>query len=339
MSDIVNNRPDDEIDRYYPTFNNNKVCQIKTEGLGSLYVIDSNWNNWRSEDVNPAKIHVDERIHLFVDEKNFNFSYSNNIGKAWEKFENGFLGKVQGALEAARNIALLSGGDNGMDQLVGGKFLSRYKEAPQWDGTDPIKLPDVKFSFQWGQARIFDSLEEVVKPVLALASLWVPIPGDGEDKNYYKGIVPTAPYYLGHLLKARGKDKNIGGQDIASEGDGNIIEADMGRSVDKNLLQKLTDVEKAMIKIQETAIKSALNESASRALCVKIGSLIFGPMIVKEVNWSFDFTHVDAKGNPYKGQVTFGGLESIIMPTPGQIKNFMASIGDAKRASNAEEGA
>jgi hypothetical protein len=50
-----------------------------------------------------------------------------------------------------------------------------------------------------------------------------------------------------------------------------------------------------------------------------MGRMVLGPYIVKDVNWDFDFTHTDEYGFPFKGSLTFGGLESCIMPDPNQI--------------------
>jgi len=49
---------------------------------------------------------------------------------------------------------------------------------------------------------------------------------------------------------------------------------------------------------------------------VRMGRMVWGPVLVKTVFWDFDFTHTDQYGFPYKGSLTYGGLESIVIAQP-----------------------
>jgi hypothetical protein len=291
-------------DHAYEFINKFKVCEIAMASAGAEVPIlpaGEAWGNWRTS--NPAGIPVFGNVFLFPDDKTFQFSYTNNYGKAWEAVDPGGIGsKISQAAEAARAFVAVTGGE--ISSTVAGKLMSRYKEAPSWTGTDPIKIgSNLKFTFQFGQAGVFSGEHEVVRPILALASLWVPIK---TDENYYRGPIPTPPFMQMMALKAL-----VGGTGVAL--------SDLGEGGGNGIIGAITTLEQRLIAIQETAIKEALKAAGSRALYIRMGRFIMGPYIVKDVNWDFDFTHTDEYGFPYKGSITFGGLESALMPEAAQI--------------------
>ena len=301
----------------YKTINKYKVCDIAVIPAGNQSppaITSTVWGNWRTN--NYASIKVSNNVFLWPSEKTFNFNYTNEYGSAWEKLSSsGLLSKVSQAAELARSVAVLAGSDV---SEVGGKFVSKYTKAPNWKETSPISLSNtIKFEFSFGQAGIFSAEQEVVKPILALASMFAPIPR-GQD-GYLVGPMPTPPAYLANYFKqfvggAGGLISDVGKSISASfEGDDNII-----RETANSVISTLTAVESGLLKIQENAIVNTLNGSldednaiASRAICIRYGRMAVGPMTVKDVAWSFDFTHVDEYGFPYKGTLQFSGLENI----------------------------
>jgi hypothetical protein len=290
-------------DHVYQYINKYKVCEIAYGSAGDILAYspaDTRWGNWRTK--NPGDIKVFPNVFLFPDEKTFQFSYSNTYGEAWEAVDpGGVISKISQAAEAARSFQALTGK---VSENVAGKLMSRYKRAPSWTGTDPIKLgTNLKFTFQFGQAGVFSGEHEVVRPILALASLWVPIKtGD----HYYRGTLPTPPYFQMTALKTFSKEGMSGIGSAVSSGEGGVIST-------------ITSIEQTLIGIQENSIKIALETSGSRAIFIRMGRMVMGPYIVKEVNWDFDFSQTDDYGFPFKGSINIGGLESSIMPDPGQI--------------------
>jgi hypothetical protein len=294
-------------DHAMPYINKFKVCELMMGSLGDMQapmMAAESWGNWRSKSTNPAGIDVNPHIFLFPEEKNFSFGYTNEYGEGWDASDpGGMFAKVSQASELLRSGITVFGSNN--DVPVAGKMMSRYKKSPTWKGTDPIKVNDLKFTFQFGQAGMFSGEQEVVRPILALASLWVPIETD--NSHYYRGTLPTPPFIMMSVFKA-----------LANSGKGGDV-ASSGKSDGGGMLSKLTSLEESLIKVQEEGIVNAYNDSKTRALYIRMGRLVLGPFIVKDVNWDFDFSQVDEYGFPFKGTISFGGLESVVMPDPIQV--------------------
>jgi len=320
---LEGSRNSDEKNHVYEYINKFKICEIATTKVGRYPpLITSNaWGNWRGNFVNP-------NVYLFAEEKNFQFSYKHKYGNAWEAMNKGAIGMVRGALEAARSLDALAGGNAGSIPNAG-RFMPQYSKAPVWESVDPIALPSsLKFNFNFGQAGIFSGEHEVVRPIIQLATLFAPV-HDGEF--YYRGPVPTAPHFYANLFaqlgsKLKGAKENM----AAARNDG---DSENDRSALSGAVKALTAVEKELLKLMNDTIESTLGighddkeKGFSTALCLRMGRMTFGPAIVWDVNWSFDFTQVDEFGYPYKGSITFGGLESVVIPDAGQVRSQFQNI-------------
>jgi len=313
-------------DHTYEYINRFKVCDIAIASLGSGALLSLNnnlWGRWRTS--NPASIIVSPNVFLFPSEKSFSFGYSHDYGSAWEKLTSGgLLSKVQQASEAMRSIAMMMGDSGG---AVAGRFIPRFVNAPSWNKTNPLKLSSsLKFEFKFGQAGLFSGEEEVVRPILALASLLAPLQA-GPD-NYFRGPVPTPPTYLMNFLsKVPDMVGNIF-DEITSDTDGKEGTFFGG------LVGKLTNIENDLIRGQNQAIQDTLNGTGdagggSRGLFVRMGRMSWGPALVKDINWDFNFEQVDEYGFPYQGSITFSGLESVVIPTVGDFaRSFDGTTGD-----------
>jgi hypothetical protein len=84
------------------------------------------------------------------------------------------------------------------------------------------------------------------------------------------------------------------------------------------LIAKVTELEQSLIDLQTKAIKNAYDQS-SRGLYIRMGRMSWGPCIVKDINWEFDFENVDEYGFPAAGSITFSGLEAPVMPRVDEI--------------------
>lgn len=341
-SDYYDNDKYDKFDQgfhAYQKINKFKVCDIAVVSAANqdpLTLTHNAWGNWRQN--NYAGVKVSNNVFLWPQDKNFNFSYTNEYGNAWEKLSStGLLSKVQQGAELLRTVAAATGASN-VD--AGGKLISKYVRAPNWKDTSPVGLDSaLKFEFNFGQAGIFSGEQEVVKPILALASLFAPIQESGDQNvGYLQGPVPTPPSYLVHYFQKLASDgagaiqdgfKHLvggGGSSDSSSDESSGESKDflgqvMGVVTDgiANAASAVTSLEKALISIQQDAIRTTLEEEKSRALCLRLGRMSIGPYLVKTVNWGFDFTHVDEYGYPYKGFVSFSGLENITVAETSDI--------------------
>jgi len=166
-------------------------------------------------------------------------------------------------LEQGRVIA---GAMGGAEQTVpaGGMAISKYYKTPMWNGTSPIQTGTIKFKFQFGQAGLFSGAQEVVLPILQLASLFLPKHTKG---NYFTGPLPTGPAYLISFAQSLAGLITSGSIiKTLTEGAANIgkaaTEAETGTSklanASKELLTSLSDLEQQLLTAQDEAIDRAL---------------------------------------------------------------------------------
>jgi hypothetical protein len=301
-------------DHVYQYINKFKVCEISVGSAADLFPPHPSsdvWGNWRKK--NPAGIAIQDHVFLFPTETNFGFSYTHEWGEGWEAADpGGLFSKISQLAESIRSAAVIMGSTN---IPVAGKLVSRYRKSPSWKATEPIKGPNsLKFSFQFGQSGIFSGEHEVVRPILALASLFTPLRTGG---HYYRGPMPTPPFILMNVLAAAAKTmKDAGGKNAMNANTDN-----------EGLIGKITSLEEKIIGVQEEGIINAYSGGMTRVLNIRMGRLVIGPYIVKDVNWDFDFEQTDEYGYPYKGTVNFGGLESIVMPDPGLVTHMFDYAG------------
>jgi hypothetical protein len=287
-----------------------KVCEIQFNDIGIpfQYIAPStkDFGNWRY-----GSIKVDENVLLMTDSQSISGGFDHQVGKAFDGMKPGFLNQVEGALELAR-LATSKGAD---DSDTGGKFISRYREVPVWQGTTPNAMGDIKFNFEFGMAGIYSGEHEVVRPIFALASLFTP---KFQGANYLKGPAPTDASYFAEMVSTLvGK---VGGMDIKD------VMKDVGTAltggVDK-VVELATDVQKAIYGAIDQGIKSAAKKGPLYSIYIRYGRFVTGPYFVGGVHWDLDFSEVDEYGFPYKGTITLGGLKSLWVATSADfIKSF-----------------
>jgi hypothetical protein len=84
--------------------------------------------------------------------------------------------------------------------------------------------------------------------------------------------------------------------------------------------------ENSIINHMSTTIATTLNNSESRFLNVRIGQMVFPPLVVHTVSWTFDMTHTDEFGFPTSGSVSFTGLEGIEITTQNEIASLYPGL-------------
>ena len=323
-------------DHVYPYINRFKDLEIAVTGIldDGLMADDVNrkkWGNWRT--MNLAKVQVHPNVRLITEDSVFQFQYTNDMSPSWEAIDSkGILGKITSLKEMGVGIMMLAGqSDKAASAGAGGRAISRYKKTPAWGGTSPIELnTSLKFKFQFGQYGIFSGEHEVVRPILALASLFAPIRAGA----YMYGIAPTVPAFIfEYMYRLPGVIKNTfeniqNTMSNAGSGLGNKA---------AGVVQSLSDIESGLVRINEEAIRGALNRYGSRGLMIRKGRFTAGPVVVKNVSWEFDFNHVDEFGFPYAGSCTFGGLEGSTLASPWEIVKTFRRVGTVGE-DNTEEG-
>lgn len=196
-----------------------------------------------------------------------------------------------------------------------GDFVSRWQNMPVYNPaeTKGKDIGDLTFSFHFGQGQLFSGEEEVVKPILALANIFLP--------HFAGGHKMTGPYMS--ALRAKGKFveafltkgvtnifnkiKSIDGETVANSGAGVL----------GGFVSSINDITETLYEVQDITAQSALSETST--IVGTIGGYVFGPLCPANVNWEFDFSQVDEYGYPCAGKITFGGLFPIMLLSSGDI--------------------
>jgi len=319
----------EDTDHFYEDVNRFKVVELMRVNAADAWPQISShkdWGHWR-ELFTP---NVSRNVLLIPEDKVFNFAYTNNYGKAWDSLTSGAVGRILQAGEFLRSAAAMSG----QEIQSGGKFVSRFKEAPTWISTLPLEMSStLKFNFAFGQAGLFNAEHEVVWPIIQLARLFLPrLARDKDDPTYLVGPVPTPPSYAANFISSfftgdntllsSGREMMDAGRNFTStDAEGNENTTILGQAANA-----ITALERALLRQKDSTIEYTLRQHGQNhgggALAIRMGRMTFGPFLIKNVAWNFDFTHTDDYGFPYKGSLTFSGLESIVMPNVGQMGSF-----------------
>lgn len=214
---------------------------------------------------------------------------------------------------AAETIDALTGSNVSSQQK--GDFVSRWQNMPVYNPaeTKGKDIGDLTFSFHFGQAQLFSGEEEVVKPILALANIFMP--------QFNGGHKMTGPYMS--ALRAKGKFveaflskgvsnifkklKNLDGETIANSGAGAL----------GGFVTSINTITDNLYEVQDITARDALSETST--IVGTIGGYVFGPLCPQTVNWEFDFSQVDEYGYPCGGKITFGGLFPILLLSSGDV--------------------
>jgi len=332
---------DDEKGHAYEFVNKFKTVDLFVSNAAIPYAPaahDSAWGNWRTG-------YVSENVFLILEgQPNFAFSYNHEYGNALDALNNGFISNAKQGMELARSLDS-TGTDKDGNDTTAGRFMSQWKKAPKWQGVSPINLgSDLNLVFTFGQAGIFSGEHEVVRPILRLASLFLPRPAGDDDilKNYFKGPFPTAPGYLAQFMSDPNALTDLANMTKTGVEAGLQLTAATLTTTARTLLSgqtppdeppqakdidtdrisdavgRLTKLEQQIFAKLDSTIAGALGAD-SQALCIRVGRMTTGPYAVKNINWSFDFSQTDEYGFPYKGTIKFGGLEYIRIPKHDQV--------------------
>lgn len=294
------------------------------------------WGNWRSN-----SIKVDDRVTLYIDDlSKIGMTYSQNFGYAWDEIAgSGAIGKVADMAKKIQNNAAMLAAANGSSMDVDSSTpMGKYQKVPYIKSVEPFKIEpsSLTFNFNFGQAGIFSGEQEVVRPILALARIFLPYQSpykeDGTGGDWLNLAAPTQAQVYANIASVMGgfiseQRKNLSDK-LSEMGSALKEDFDISHPIDSTK-KSLGDGAAAASKIATTFIKGLYKridqglktsmEKNSKSIILRIGRYQLPPCFPSSVSWNFDFTQVDEYGFPRGGTITFEGLQS---PKCGELTDI-----------------
>lgn len=297
---------------------------------------EKDWGNWRTDN----GVKVDSRVMLYIEDMSkIGLTYTQNFGYAWDEVAgSGALGKVADMAKKLQNsAAMLQAANNGSMQVDASTPMGRFQKVPYIKSVEPFKVnpSSLTFTFNFGQAGIFSGEQEVVRPIIALARIFIPyqIQGDGKDAGDWLNLgAPTQAQVYANIAQAmKGFLQQEGGQlgsylkETASAISADFNISDPLKSLTTSASNAVagasnlaTNFLKGMYRRIDQGLSKAM--SSGRSIILRVGRYQLPPCFPSDISWDFDFTHVDEYGFPCKGSITFGGLQS---PKCGELNDIV----------------
>jgi hypothetical protein len=154
-------------------------------GTMSWFAQDSAFGGWRSKcDVRPE---VFPRLDTTV----IGFSCTQEFEPFWDKITGN---QIVSLIDKAASAARMFSGD-----ATAAIYVPAYQKMPVLKGIGTLEcMSSVKFNFEFGQAGLYNALEEVVKPVIAIAKSFMPY---SAGDNGTMGNAPSIEYALNESTK------------------------------------------------------------------------------------------------------------------------------------------
>lgn len=304
-----------------------------------------NFGNWRH-----LSVEVNDNVMLQLSDMSIEASVTENYDNLWDKVMGN---KIVSTLDsAASNVRMFASAASGStDILKTGKTYPRYKNVLVLKDITTLNLPSsLVFTFNYGSAGLYSCDQEVVRPILALVKYFMPYPD--ADSAFINGIVPSTEYALSlagneirKLLLGGGSKNDILSSINDANEDGSSAKdssSDDGQKEDSSglgskmrsaivnassgLADALTNIQNEIYDATNKAAKGLLDGtldpdagSKYRFLTLRIGRLVLPSMVPGTVKWKFDFAQVDEYGFPYKGEVSFDGLQTVEAASTEQV--------------------
>lgn len=296
------------------------------------------WGNWRNNGIK-----VDDRVTLYMDDlSKIGMTYSQNFGYAWDEIAgSGAIGKVaEMAKKIQNNAAMLAAAGNGSMDVDTSTPMGKYQKVPYIKSVEPFKIEpsSLTFSFNFGQAGIFSGEQEVVRPILALARIFLPYQtpykDDDSGGDWLNLAAPTQAQVYANIARIMNSDNFFTSQKNALANNLKAMGAELkenfsisdpsgstkdtlavGAATASNLA---TQFIKGLYKRIDLGLKKSMEEN-SKSIILRIGRYQLPPCFPSSVSWNFDFTQVDEYGFPRGGTITFEGLQS---PKCGELTDI-----------------
>lgn len=303
----------------------------------------SSWDfgNWRS----CTSLHINENVTLRLDSNTLEMGYEYTFENLWEKVMGNKL--VSTIDQAASNARMFADAMSKDTKTQAGLMISKYKNIPVLKDVSTLSLPSsLKFEFSFGSAGIFSGEEEVVKPILAIARALAPT----FSGNFVNGNAPSTERALAEIvqriwstltgggdnskkgseasLNVEGVTIDSSNKEMVNQMGGNYVGNDdnggektsLFEAVSSSVADNLTKLQNVIHKAFDTAAEGLLTQKENfKGIRLRMGRLVLPPMIVKKVNFNFDFEKIDEYGFPYKGTLTLDGLETVATATAESV--------------------
>lgn len=275
------------------------------ENLGSKR---DNFGNWRDYG------NVNKHVLLRPDDMTIKFSASQTFDNFWDAVMGNKL--ISAVDQVAQNARLLSALDSSHNQVTPSVNIPMYKKVPVLKDVSTLTMPSsLKFNFQFGQAGLFSAEEEVVKPILAIASAFMAKKQSNDNAGWVSGTAPSTEYAISEAVRKIAS--NLFANNLSEIKAG--FEGEEGDSALSSAAKGLTNIQNIMHSAINNAAKEIVDSGHYRGVSYRIGRMILPPLLVKDVNFEFDFTVTDEYGFPYKGYVSLDGLESLVTANSSMI--------------------
>src|SRR5574344_56582 len=288
------------------------------------------WGNWRTR----SGVKVDDRVTLYMDDlSKIGMTYSQNFGYAWDEVAgSGAIGKVaEMAKKIQNNAAMLAATGNSSMNVDTSTPMGKYQKVPYIKSVEPFKIEpsSLTFNFNFGQAGIFSGEQEVVRPILALACIFLPYQtpykDDDSGGDWLNLAAPTQAQVYANIARIMNSDnffisqknalannlKEMGAElkenfNISTPLDSTKDTLATGAATASNLATQFT---KGLYKRIDLGLKESMNKN-STSIILRVGRYQLPPCFPSSVSWNFDFSQVDEYGFPRGGTITFEGLQS-----------------------------
>lgn len=294
-----------------------------------LFCKAESWKNTPSDSENDSLISkaassfgetINEAIKLIPENFVFRSGIKYDLGLSSEVTNSGPFKTINNLAGGGAMLdAIIKAAKNkeGVGEFTFSERIDRFRNVPYVKDVDNSCIDSLTFKFQFGQFGLFSCEQEVVLPILKLASLF----------SYN---------FTGYDFK----NEIQGGNDYSENGN-NWIKApfepkfnvmskmytslfNSGRPLISNLLSENRNENG---ETQNPAIKSLsqvpklfssiVNEAAGQArvtaFLFSIGSSIYGPFFASDVKWEFDYERTDNNGLPFAGTINFSGIKPLLV--------------------------
>ena len=200
-----NSLPTDLDGHVQKDINKFKTVDLKISGAGGTmgwFASDSFFGNWRTT----AGINVKNEVLPRLDTTVIGFSCTQEFEPFWDKITgHQIVSLIDKAASAARMFA---------GTTTAEIYVPAYQKMPVLKGIGTLEcMSSVKFNFEFGQAGLYNALEEVVKPVIAIAKSFMPRGGGtrtwGNAPSIEYALNKTVQSFLKKLLEKAGLDGQV----------------------------------------------------------------------------------------------------------------------------------
>lgn len=301
-----------------------------------LFYKAQSWKNKPSKNSDP---NISNAATLFNDDihEDVKLIPENFVFRSGIKYDLGLSSEVtnSGPFKAINNLA---GGGAMLDAIIKAakktnekikdftfsERVDRFRNVPYVKDVDNSCIDSLTFKFQFGQFGLFSCEQEVVLPILKLASLFsysftgYDFSIDSQEKNWIKA--PFEPKF--NVMSKMYTSLFNSGKPLISNLLGENKDESGKKTENKPGINSLSQVPKLFSSI----VNEAAGQAKVTAFLFSIGSSIYGPFFASDVKWEFDYERTDNKGLPFAGTISFSGIKSLLvedniglLSTGGQI--------------------